>query len=92
MDVAFIIGSNLPETYRPGGIYFIKNEGAIYVATSETELVQYSGQKTTEELIETKQDTIEDLESIREQAALGATAIQEVPTVDSSDIDKLFEL
>lgn len=91
MDVNFGIGSNLPEKYIPGTIYFIDSENAIYVAVSETEIVQYSGYKNIEVLNEIKQDKIEDLESIRSNSMLAASALQEVPTIDSGDIDKLFE-
>lgn len=90
-NVNFGIGSNLPDRYIPGTIYFIDSDHAIYVAVSETELVQYSGYKNVEVLNETKQDKIEDLESIRNNSMLAASALQDVPTIEFGDIDKLFE-
>ena len=42
MDVTFGQQHDLPEKYKPGKIYFISSEGAIYVATSESDIIKYS--------------------------------------------------
>ena len=91
MELTFGASQSLPEKYIPGRIYFIGDNGAIYVAISETEVVQYSSYKQILELASNKQDIIEDLEVIRNDAALGASMAQSISTIDNSDIDNLFE-
>lgn len=91
MDVTFGQGLNLPEKYKPGMIYFISDEGAIYLATSETDVVKYSSQKELEQLYKNKQDVIEDIETIRTDAAVGASLAQNFSVINNKDIDILFE-
>jgi hypothetical protein len=91
MDVTFGQGLNLPEKYKPGMIYFIGGEGAIYFATSETEIVKYSSYEDLKKLNESKQDTIEDLDTIRNEAAIGATMAQNFSIISNEDIDILFD-
>lgn len=91
MNVTFGHPSALPEKYVPGKIYFVEGEGAIYVAVSETEIVQYSAYKDLEKLSTSKQDVIEDLETIRTEATKGASLAQNFSVISTDDIDILFE-
>lgn len=91
MDVTFGQQHDLPEKYKPGKIYFISSEGAIYVATSESDIIKYSSYKELEQLYKNKQDVITDLETIRTEAAKGATLAQSFSVIDNEDIDILFE-
>lgn len=91
MDVTFGMQSSLPEVYKPGKIYFIRDEGAIYVAISETDIIKYSSYKELETLQNNKQDIIEDIEAIRNDASTGASLAQKFFVVNNDDIDILFE-
>ena len=91
MKLTFGAINSLPDKYIPGRIDFIKEEGAIYLAVSETELIQYSGFKDLENLSNSKQDVIEDIETIRESATQGAALAQNFSVVNNEDIDILFE-
>jgi hypothetical protein len=85
MNLSFRQQENVPEVWVPGRIYFIKSEGAIYVA-SETDVVKYSGYKE----LEAVSTATEDLETIRNNAATGAAMANEFPTINNEDIDNLF--
>ena len=83
MKINFIYRRTLPDVYVPGEIYFVEDEGAIYVATSATNVVKYSAYKTLEE----KQDLIEDLDTIR----TGASIARNITTISTTDIDGILE-
>ena len=83
MKINFIYRRTLLDVYVPGEIYFVEDEGAIYVATSATNVVKYSAYKTLEE----KQDLIEDLDTIR----TGASIARNITTISTTDIDGIFE-
>lgn len=83
MKINFAYHEDLPTSYIPGSVYFVESEGAIYVAVSETEVKKFTDY---EELV-SKQDVIEDLDSIRE----GAFIAQNISVIDNTDIDTLFE-
>lgn len=87
MKLTFGATHSLPEKYIPGRIYFVEDEGAIYVAVSETEIIQYSSFKN----LQNKQDIIEDIETIRDGAIVGASLAQNFSVVNNDDIDILFE-
>ena len=87
MKLTFGATHSLPEKYIPGRIYFIEDEGAIYVAVSETEIIQYSSFKN----LQNKQDIIEDIETIRDGATIGVSLAQNFSVVNNDDIDILFE-
>ena len=82
MKLTFGATNSLPDKYIPG---------RIYLAVSETELIQYSGFKDLENLSNSKQDVIEDIETIRESATQGAALAQNFSVVNNEDIDILFE-
>jgi hypothetical protein len=82
MKVNFIYVKELPTELLPGGIYFVESEGAIYVASSDTNVTKYSAYKE----LENKQEVIEDLEEIR----TGVNVIENMPVTNSNDIDNLF--
>ena len=84
MKINFSYHEDLPTSYTPGSVYFVENEGAIYVAVSETEVKKFTDY---EELL-TKQDVIEDLEINRQ----GASIPQNISVIDNTDIDNMFEL
>ena len=83
MKINFAYYEDLPTVYTPGSVYFIESDGAIYVAISETEVKKFTDY---EELV-SKQDVIEDLDSIRQ----GASIAQNISVIDNTDIDTLFE-
>lgn len=87
MKLTFGATHSLPEKYIPGRIYFVEDEGAIYVAVSETEIIQYSSFKN----LQNKQDIIEDIETIRNDATTGASLAQNFSVINNEDIDILFE-
>jgi hypothetical protein len=87
MKVTFGATHSLPEKYIPGRIYFIEDGGAIYVAVSETEIIQYSSYAE----LKNKQDIIEDIETIRNEASAGASLAQSFSIISNEDIDVLFE-
>lgn len=84
MKINFAYHEDLPTSYTPGSVYFVESEGTIYVAVSETEVKKFTDY---EELL-TKQDVIEDLETIRQ----GASIAQNISVIDNTDIDNMFEL
>lgn len=90
MNVTFVRLSALPDKYIPGKIYFVEGEGAIYVAISESEIIQYSAFKDLKKLSTSKQDVIEDLETIRTEATKGASLAQNFSVINTEDIDILF--
>jgi hypothetical protein len=87
MKVTFGATHSLPEKYIPGRIYFIEDGGAIYVAVSETEIIQYSSYAE----LKNKQDIIEDIGTIRSEASAGASLAQSFSIISNEDIDVLFE-
>lgn len=91
MKLTFGATHSLPEKYIPGRIYFIEDEGAIYIAVSETEVIQYSSFAELKNLKTNKQDIIEDIETIRNDATTGASLAQNFSVINNEDIDILFE-
>lgn len=91
MKVSFGLPTTLPEKFQPGKIYFVKEEGAIYVAISETDVVQYSNYKDLEKINNAQQNIIEDLETIRDNAEVGANMAKNISVINNEDIDTLFE-
>lgn len=83
MELGFIQCDVLPEELKPGRIYFVESEGAIYVASSETEYTKYSGYKELEQ----KQEAIEELE---EEIRTGTIVAESIPVANNNDIDNLF--
>ena len=45
MKIKFNHCETLPQSYAPGGIYFIKDERSICIAISESEIIKYFGNK-----------------------------------------------
>ena len=57
-----------------------KNTGELVYPRTHVSAVVLSSDSTLEDLIEVKQDKIDDLDEIRAGAAKGATALQSVPS------------
>lgn len=91
MNVSFSLLEKLPDVFEPGKIYFIKEEGAIYVALSETEVEQYSHFQNIEDLSNSQQKIVEDLEIIRTNAEAGAEMAKTISVISNDDINTLFE-